>query len=541
MKHRALPFAVLAILFAIIFIGCQKKTTEPDEMVATPTFNPESGMYATAQTVTISCATEGATIRYTTDSSEPTRTSSMYTSPLSIASTTTIKAKGFLEGWRDSATASACYTITDSVAAPFFEPPGGTFTSPQSVVIKCPTDGAIIRFTINGSEPTEESLQYTTPLNFRSSNTVKAKGFKEGWIPSATASSSYIIEQNVANPEISPQGGSFSGAQNVAITCVTGGTTIRYTTDGSEPAENSAIYTSPLYVYKTTTIKAKGFKSGWMPSASVSESYTINYTPIPMVAVSGGSFNMGDTHMNYYQDELPVHQVTVGSFNIGKYEITQAEYKSIMCSNPASVYGVSDDRPVYYVNWYAAIKYCNLRSMAEGLAPVYSISGSTDPADWGPVPDSDNAVWNSVVCLWNSCGYRLPTEAEWEYAARGAANLPDYLYSGADNINQVAWYARNNTNLGYPSGVKPIGIKAQNGIGTHDMSGNVGEWCWDWYGYYDSGGQTDPKGPSNGTYRVVRNSGWNSMPCDCRVSERYGSEPHYKNYSRGFRLCRSIP
>ncbi len=541
MKRKCLTLGILALLLVALTLSCYKKTSEPDETVATPTFSPEEGIYTTGQLVTINCSTEGAAIRYTTNGTDPTEASSIYTSPLEITSTTTIKAIGFKDGWARSATASTTYTISELVAAPEFDPPGGSYTSTQYVRITCSTNGATIRYTSDGSDPTDTSAPYTAPLTIRNTTTIKARGFKESWVPSATASACYMISLSVAAPEFNPAEGQYQAAQYVELTCATSGAEIRYTTDGSDPTDISAIYTSPLHVLNTIAIRARGYRDGWEPSAISSATYTINYTPIEMIQIPGGTFIMGDTHGNYYSNELPTHSVTLNSFSIGKYELTQGEFASVMGFNPATGHGVGNDHPVYNVSWYSAIKYCNLRSMADGLAPVYSIYGSTDPADWGPVPESDHAAWNAAVCNWNSEGYRLPTEAEWEYAARGAAIGPDYLYSGSDQINDVAWYHLNDTSGGYPSGTKPVGQKAPNSIGTHDMSGNVIEWCWDWYSpsYYSSSPSSNPTGPASGSSRVARNSGWNGFAGGCRVSYRYGSAPHYSSFSNGFRVCRS--
>ena len=246
---------------------------------------------------------------------------------------------------------------------------------------------------------------------------------------------------------------------------------------------------------------------------------------------------MGDTRGQGYEDELPTHTVTLNSFYIGKYEVTQAEYSQYM-PNPGweSIYGLGDNYPAYYVSWYAVLKYCNLRSIAEGLTPCYTINGSTNPANWGAVPTSNNSTWNSAICNWNANGYRLPTEAEWEYAARGATNNPDYLYSGSDDINAVAWYESNSGQISHP-----VGTKAPNGIGTYDMSGNVYEWCWDWYGYgyYSSSPQNNPTGPASGSFRVTRGGGWGFSASYCRVANRGCSDPDGSGSYIGFRLCRS--
>jgi formylglycine-generating enzyme required for sulfatase activity len=264
-------------------------------------------------------------------------------------------------------------------------------------------------------------------------------------------------------------------------------------------------------------------------------------TPLNLVYVPGGTFTMGRTTGSGYSDELPTHSVTLNSFYIGKYEVTQAEYAQYMQPGFSwtSNYGLGDNYPAYYVSWYAILKYCNLRSMAEGLTPVYTISGSTNPANWGNVPTSiSSATWNAAICNWGANGYRLPTEAEWEYAARGATNTPDYLYSGSDYVGTVAWYNGNNT----PNGSKPVGTKAPNGLGLYDMSGNLWEWCWDWYSssYYSSSPSSNPTGPASGSHRVRRGGYWHYYADYCRVASRTFDFPGTTHVDNGFRVCRTI-
>ena len=264
----------------------------------------------------------------------------------------------------------------------------------------------------------------------------------------------------------------------------------------------------------------KGLQLFWEPILEGQEpegwQFRISATAIPknMVFVEGGSFQMGS---NDESDEKPVHQVTVSSFWIGKYEVTQAEWKEVMGSNPSNWKG--DQLPVESVSWYDAVDYCNKRSIKEGLTPCYSGSGA------------------GITCNWNANGYRLPTEAEWEYAARGGKHSKGYKYSGSNDIGSVAWYDGNSG-----SKTNRVGTKAANELGLHDMSGNVWEWCWDWYdsGYYAKSPGSDPRGAGSGSYRGLRGGSWGFGDGYCRVAGRSFNGPGYGDCGLGLRLARAV-
>ncbi len=227
--------------------------------------------------------------------------------------------------------------------------------------------------------------------------------------------------------------------------------------------------------------------------------------PANMVLVDGGTFKRDD------------YSVTVSSFFIGKYEVTQKEWQSIMGNNPSDFKG--DNRPVEEVTWYDAVEYCNKLSKKEGLTPVYTING------------------NNVTCNWSANGYRLPTEAEWEYAARGGNKSKGYTYSGSNIVGNVAWYDSNSS-----SQTHDVGTKAPNELGIYDMSGNVWEWCWDWYdsSYYSNSPKNDPKGANSGSDRVVRGGSWYLNDFGCRVAYRVYSSPGFGNGGLGLRVLRTI-
>ena len=177
------------------------------------------------------------------------------------------------------------------------------------------------------------------------------------------------------------------------------------------------------------------------------------------------------------------------------------------------------------VNWYDVVKWCNARSEKDGLTPVYYTNSSlTSVYRTGDLDLSADAV------KWQADGYRLPTEAEWEFAARGGLQTHDYIYSGSDVVDDAAWNYANADNMTHP-----VGGKIANEQGLYDMSGNAWEWCWDRYGLYASSSQPDPRGPASGSYRVLRGGSWFSYAYCCRAAFRFFNSPTFSDNGIGFR------
>jgi len=291
--------------------------------------------------------------------------------------------------------------------------------------------------------------------------------------------------------------------------------------------------------------------------------------PVPegFVFVEGGTFSMGDHFSEGGSDELPLHDVTLNDFYLAETEVTHQQVIDVFnwaygqgyinCSSSTvtnaqgnsqelldlddsdcaidwngsslvfggSSYASSANCPCIEITWYGSIAYANYKSLQEGLDVFYDLS------DWS--------------CNWSANGYRLPTEAEWEYAARGGINhTDDFRYSGCHNegdLTDYAWYSANNS----PNGTKEVGTKLANQLGLFDMSGNVYEWCWDWYdsNYYSSSPSSNPTGPGSGSYRVGRGGGWNRSAYSCRVAYRYSYSryPTGSSDGIGFRILRKIP
>jgi formylglycine-generating enzyme required for sulfatase activity/uncharacterized caspase-like protein len=238
-----------------------------------------------------------------------------------------------------------------------------------------------------------------------------------------------------------------------------------------------------------------------------------------LVRVQGGAFRMGSTDGE--SDERPVHEVRVSDFSIGKYEVTFEEYDAFCVATgrgrPADNGWGRGKRPVINVSLYDAVAYCNWLSEQVGLRPCYALSGTSVQADF------------------RADGYRLPTEAEWEYAARGGVLSRGYRYAGGDRLVEVAWYGGNSGGR-----TQPVGTKATNELGLHDMSGNVWEWCWDWHGSYPSSLAVDPTGPLSGRYRVLRGGSWFFNEYFCRAATRVNVVPVKRDFYVGFRVARRI-
>ena len=237
---------------------------------------------------------------------------------------------------------------------------------------------------------------------------------------------------------------------------------------------------------------------------------------IEMVLIRAGTFWMGCEPGNSEcsRRESPRHQVTLTrAYYMGKTEVTQGLWKKVMGNNPSRFSSCGDECPVERVSWADAIDFCNRLSDQEGLTRCYSATG---PA----------ITWDS-----NCTGYRLPTEAEWEYAARGGGDVE----ARPAPVDAMAWYNRNSGHKTHPAGQK-----AANGYGLSDMLGNVWEWTWDWYGGYSTESVRDPRGPAGGSDRVVRGGSWLFVARYCRSAARYRREPDCRRDFLGLRLARSV-
>ena len=234
---------------------------------------------------------------------------------------------------------------------------------------------------------------------------------------------------------------------------------------------------------------------------------SVNGVTFTMVRVEGGTFMMGATaeQTGAYSDEKPAHRVTLSDYYIGETEVTQALWEAVMGETPTSdddqwgpEIGLGDNYPAYYISDNDVLSF---------ISKLNSLTGRT---------------------------FRMPTEAEWEYAARGGNKSKGYLYSGGNTLDNVGWYYENSS-----SKTHPVAQKSANELGLYDMSGNVWEWCSDWYGTYSSSSQTNPTGPSTGSCRVLRGGSWGPIARYCRVASRGYNSPSIRYYNFGVRLALS--
>ena len=288
--------------------------------------------------------------------------------------------------------------------------------------------------------------------------------------------------------------------------------------DGSNLSFNSSLLPSGNYTIKAVGRNSCGFQF------DLSQVYVKTSSPfIEMVNIPGGTFQMGDTRGEGDPDEKPIRNVTLSSFRIGKYEVTQAQWQTVMGNNPSGFQNCPNC-PVEQVSWLYSIEFCNRLSDREGRQRVYSING------------------DNVTANWSADGYRLPTEAEWEYAAGGGmtnrtrfGNGRDILDTSEANFNPERGSSYSNSGI-YRQSTVGVGSLTANRLGLYEMSGNIYEWCWDWYGIYSSQPEGNTRGPLSGSIRVLRGGSWLYPASDCRVTNRGYGTPSDFHFNVGFRV-----
>ncbi|MCL2191138.1 MAG: SUMF1/EgtB/PvdO family nonheme iron enzyme [Treponema sp.] len=277
---------------------------------------------------------------------------------------------------------------------------------------------------------------------------------------------------------------------------------------------------------------------------TLSRSFVARHGSGSFVRVEGGTFQMGC--LTTCCCSSPVRAVTVSGFCMSRFQVTQGEWYDVMGTRPSRFTGATNwdgvpvtgvnwrNLPVESVSWYEALVFSNRLSIRSGLTPAYRINGSTNPDDWGSVPWLGDPIWDAVEIVPGSTGYRLPTEAQWEFAARGGIVCHgNFVFSGSDTVGDVAWIWENSDGRTHE-----VGTRQPNALGLYDMSGNVWEWVWDWWGSYPDYPETDPVGAFSGSVRVRRGGCWVSPARSGARSFRAGEDPAMGGDDLGFRLVR---
>ncbi len=330
-----------------------------------------------------------------------------------------------------------------------------------------------------------------------------------------------------AAPSTTPSFGTVTAAVgNLSVKLASPGTLSVGGLSASVPAGTVPVNDLPSGSHTVTMKYADGKTESYAVMVPGGGTASVSFTYVPAertpgnslreeIFVQGGVFRMGSESGD--SDEKPVHSVTVSSFWMMKNEVTQRDYSALTGTNPSRFKG--DDLPVERVSWFDAVAYANRLSERDGLKPAYRISGTS--VEWDRSAD----------------GWRLPTEAEWEYAARGGNQSRGHMYAGGNDLGNVGWFTDNTG--GKFGNTFPAGKKAANELGLYDLSGNVWEWCWDWYGSYSGDAQNNPSGAVSERSRVIRGGSWNSGASNARSANRDHLTPDDRTIFQGFRLVRN--
>jgi streptogramin lyase len=454
-----------------------------NSQTAAPTFSPAEGTYTSVQTVTISDTTPGATIYYTTDGTIPTTSSNKYTGPITVSSTETIVAIAVANGYSQSGSYSAAYTINIPTAAgPTFSPAGGTYTSAQTVTISDTTPGATIYYTTGGTIPTTSSNKYTSPIQVSANETIMAIAVANGYAQSGAVTATYTINiSTAAAPTFSPAGGTYTSAQTVTISDTTSGATIYYTTDGSAPTTSSTKYTGPITVSSSVTIEAIAVATGYANSAAAQAAYSINIprTAGPTFSPAPGTYTSAQT--------VTISDATSGAVIYYTTDGTGPTTSSTKYTGPIQVSSLTNiitaiavapgdsqsgsTSATYYINLTAATptfspaagtysggQQVTVSDATPGAAIYYTTDGSTPTANSTLYTTSGIKVVNTetVNAIAIATGYTNSTVATAAYTINPVA-APNFAIAVAPATLNVT---------GGQSGTATVSVTPQNGFAS---------------------------------------------------------------------------